>query len=98
MQAIENRDLDLANVNSIAVAKVGLLISGFGDKNTESVTFFDFLAFPDRVKKGTKQEKHHISVETAREFLAGVKAGVIPNKVVSAFNPYIEEISKLTSK
>jgi hypothetical protein len=39
-----------------------------------------------------------ISIDTAREFLRGVRTGEIPYKVVSAASPYMDKILELGAK
>lgn len=82
---IDYRDTTLANAYSFSTAKIGLALA---PKDTPLQYFLPFL-----IEDGEKENK--VTLETAKEFLAGVRAGVISNKLVSAFGPYIDSIYKL---
>lgn len=84
---IDYRDTTLANAYSISTARIGLALA---PKDTPLQYFLPFLI-------EDSEAKSKLTLETAREFLRGVKLGIIPNKVVSAFNSYIDEIQKLTT-
>lgn len=90
VQAIHGRDMTIANVHSITVARCGLIFAS-SDKLTEK----DFLPFPDLFETGGNNSNSSISKSTAKIFMNGVRSGEIPNKVVMAFTSYIDEITAL---
>lgn len=94
---MQRRDKTIANAHSISVARCGLIYAG-----SDTVTERNFLPFPELLEldNGAKENSINktISVDTAREFLRGVRTGEIPYKVVSAASPYMDKILELGVK